>query len=93
MILFSQSLLTGKDVLKFWQGLDNAPEEMLCLRNYLLLVALRDARGHLRRDQIVLLTPAEEVALRKTLTPESYFAKELDEALQTARTIGAEFNQ
>lgn len=91
MLLFSRSLLTAKDVLKLWQGLDNAPDEMLCLRNYLLLIALRDARGHLRRDQIVLLSPDEEVALRKTLKLESFFAKELDVALQSARANAARF--
>lgn len=91
MMLFSHSLITGKGVLKFWQGLDNAPDEMLCLRNYLLLVALRDTRRHLRVNKIVLLSPNEEATLRKTLKPESYFAKELDEALQQARANAARF--
>ncbi|MBX9792589.1 MAG: hypothetical protein K2Y37_27120 [Pirellulales bacterium] len=78
-------------MLKFWQDLDNAPDEMLCLRNYLLLTALRDGRGHLRRNQIVLLSPDEEATLRKTLKLESYFAKELDKALQQARDNSARF--
>jgi hypothetical protein len=81
LILFSQSLLSGKAIVGHWQGLEGFTPEIKCLRNYLLSLALKS--GQITENRV----PANDrEAIFLTIGQNDFFASELKQLLEPGST-------
>jgi hypothetical protein len=77
LILFSWALAERKDILRAWKRLESAPNEVKCLRNYLLFRPLAKTGG--------LITDDEARTLVASLTAESPLGRETIERIKGRR--------
>jgi hypothetical protein len=79
LILFSQALMEKKDVGRHWRGLEDAPEEIRCLRNYLMFLPLQYEYDAISEEE------AEHIT--RSLTPKSPLGPELIERIKSRRRL------
>ena len=77
LILFSRALYEKIGVVRRCQALEDAPDEIKCLRNYLLFRPLEDVRG--------VITEGEAEAIRTSITAKSPLGTELLERIERRR--------
>jgi hypothetical protein len=74
LILFSKAILEKNRVAQYWKALDDAPDEIKCLRNYLLFLPLEHVRD--------LLTDNEAQMMIESLSPKAPLGSELIERIK-----------
>lgn len=77
LILYTQAITQRRDIAPHWKALETAPEEIKCLRNYLLFYPLQYTAG--------VLTDEDADAIVSSVSPQSPLGTELIDRINHRR--------
>lgn len=77
LILYARAITQKRDIARRWQGLENAPDEIRCLRNYLLFYPMQYNAG----------TPSDEDAEALLAAPKESLGRRADRTDQVPQEV------